>query len=126
MTYKKHSHRSPEQIEARLHDAAARHKFGILHVHDLKQILQSKGIELASPCKVYDVCNPQAASKALNTEMAVASVLPCRISIFGDREGSVIATVKPTDLLRATGLTGVETLAQEIEREVLAMIDEAA
>jgi hypothetical protein len=41
--------------------------------------------------------------------------------IFGERQGSVI-TLKPTDLLRATGLTGVGALAEEIEREVLAMM----
>jgi uncharacterized protein (DUF302 family) len=58
--------------------------------------------------------------------MAVSTVLPCRISIFSDGRGSTIATVKPKDLLRATGLSGVEHLAEEIEREVLAMIDEAA
>ena len=69
----------------------------------LKHTLQSKGIELDSTCKIYDVCNPQAASKALRTEMAVSTILPCRISIFSDGQDSTIATVKPTDLLRATG-----------------------
>ena len=126
MTYSKHSSRTSGEVEARLREAAARHKFGILHVHDLKQTLHSKGIELGSDCKVYDVCNPQAASKALHTEMSVSTVLPCRISIFSDDGGCTIATVKPTDLLKATGLGGVEKLAAEIEGAVLAMIDEAA
>jgi uncharacterized protein (DUF302 family) len=58
--------------------------------------------------------------------MAVSTVLPCRISIFSDGQGCTIATVKPTDLLRATGLAGVEPLAEEVEREVVAIIDEAA
>ena len=126
MTYSKHSSRSSEELEKRLREAAARHKFGILHVHDLRQTLQSKGIELGSECKVYDVCNPQAASKALRAEMRVSTVLPCRISIFSDKQGCTIATVRPTSLLEATGLEGVATLAQDIEREVLAIIDEAA
>jgi uncharacterized protein (DUF302 family) len=126
MTYSKHSSRTSEEVETRLREAASRHKFGILHVHDLKQTLHSKGIELGTDCKVYDVCNPQAASKALTAEMQVSTVLPCRISIFSDKEGCTIATVKPTDLLHATGLGGVEALASEIEGEVLAMIDEAA
>ena len=126
MTYSKHSSRSSEEIETRLREAAARHKFGILHVHDLRQTLQSKGIELGSECKVYDVCNPQAASKALRTEMKVSTVLHCRISIFSENQGCTIATVRPTALLEATGLEGVATLAQEIEREVLAIVDEAA
>ena len=126
MTYSQHSSRSSEEVDKRLREAAAKHKFGILHVHDLKQTLQSKGIELGSECKVYDVCNPQAASKALHTEMRVSTVLPCRISIFSENQGCTIATVKPTALLEATGLEGVATLAQEIEREVLAIVDEAA
>lgn len=126
MTYSKHSSRSSEEVEKRLREAAARHKFGVLHVHDLRQTLQSKGIELGSECRVYDVCNPQAASKALHAEMKVSTVLPCRISIFSENQGCTIATVRPTSLLEATGLDGVASLAGEIEREVLAIIDEAA
>ena len=126
MTYSKHSLRSSEEVDKRLREAAAKHKFGILHVHDLKQTLQSKSIELGSECKVYDVCNPQAASKALHTDMRVSTVLPCRISIFSENQGCTIATVRPTSLLEATGLDGVASLAEEVEREVLAIIDEAA
>ena len=126
MTYSKHSLRSSEELEQRLREAAAKHKFGILHVHDLRQTLQSKRIELGSECKVYDVCNPQAAAKALHTEMRVSTVLPCRISIFTENQGCTIATVRPTSLLEATSLEGVASLAEEVEREVLAIIDEAA
>jgi uncharacterized protein (DUF302 family) len=126
MTYSKHSSRNPEEVEVRLREAATRHKFGILHVHDLRQTLNSKGIELGSECRVYDVCNPQAASKALHTEMRVSTVLPCRISVFSENQGCTIATVKPTSLLEATGLDGVAALAEEVERDILAIIDEAA
>ncbi len=126
MTYSKHSSRTPTEIEPRLREAAQRHKFGVLHVHDLKSTLQSKGIELGSECRIYDVCNPQAASKALHAEMKVSAVLPCRISVFSDGSGSTIATVRPTDLLKATGLAGVDDLAKEVEREIVAIIDEAA
>jgi len=126
MIYSKHSSRPSAELETRLREAAARHKFGVLHVHDLQQTLKSKGVEFDRECRVYDVCNPQAASTALNSEMKVSSVLPCRISVFSDGGGCTIATVKPTDLLHATGLSGVDNLAAEIEKEVLAMIDEAA
>ena len=126
MTYSKHSSRPAPEVEARLRDAAARHKFGILNVLDLQQTLKLKGFELGRMWWVYDVCNPQAASTALNAEMKVSAVLPCRISVFVDADGCTIATVKPTDLLRATGLSGVENLASEIEKEIVAIIDEAA
>ena len=126
MTYSKHSSRSFEEIEKRLAEAAARHKFGILHIHDLRQTLESKGIHLGSECRVFDVCNPQAASKALLTDMRVSTVLPCRISVFGEDEGCTIAAVNPTSMLAATALDGVASLAEEVEREVFAIIDEAA
>jgi uncharacterized protein (DUF302 family) len=126
MTYTKSSNRTPEQIELRLYEAAQRHKFGVLHVHDLEKTLQSKGIELGTQCRIYDVCNPQAAVKALHTEMKASAVLPCRISVFGQGAGSMIATVYPTDLLKATGISGVDELGREIEREIIAMIEEAA
>lgn len=126
MTYSKHTSRSVAEVEARLRDAAARHKFGILNVQDLEQTLKSKGFELGRGCRIFDVCNPLAASKALTLEMKISTVLPCRISIFGEGDGCTLATVKPSDLLRSTGLSGVEQLAAEIEREIVAMIDEAA
>jgi uncharacterized protein (DUF302 family) len=126
MIYSKQSSRSPEDVGKRLEESTARHKFGILHVHDLKKTLESKGIQLGSECRVYDVCNPQAATKALQTDMRVSTVLPCRISVFSDDGGSLIATVKPTSLFEATGVEGSDALAAEVEREILAIIDESA
>ena len=125
MIYSKQSSRSPEEVGKRLEGAAASHKFGILHVHDLKKTLESKGIQLGAECRVYDVCNPQAAAKALHTDMRVSTVLPCRISVFSKDDGCLISTVKPTSLFAATGLEGSEALAAEVEREVIAIIDES-
>ncbi len=124
MTYTKKSSRTPEELDTRLREAAQRHKFGVLHVHDLRATLQSKGVELGKECRVYDVCNPQAASKALQSEMKASTVLPCRISIFSEGNGSTIATVFPVDLMKATGIPGVEELALEVQREIIGIIDE--
>ena len=126
MIYSKQSSRSPDEVGKRLEEAAARHKFGVLHIHDLKKTLESKGMQLGPECRVYDVCNPDAASRALQTDMRVSTVLPCRISIVSHDGGSLISTVKPTALFAATGLKGSEALAAEVERKVLAIMDESA
>ncbi len=126
MTYTKHSTYSIDEVEQRLRTAAQAHKFGVLNVFDIEQTLRSKGIELGKACRVIDVCNPQAASQALGHDMRASVVLPCRISIYSDGNGSTLATVNPTDIMRATGLAGVEQLAGEIEREIVAIINEAA
>ncbi len=125
MTYTKESSRSIEEIEQRLREAAQRHKFGVLHMLDIEQTLRGKGIELGKQCRIFDVCNPQAASKALQHEMKASAVLPCRIAVYSSGSGCMLATVAPTDLMHATGLSGVEALANEIEKEIFAIIDEA-
>jgi len=124
VTYTKESKRSLEDVEQRLRAAAQAHKFGVLNVLDIQQTLKSKGIDLQKACKIFDICNPQAASQALNTDMRVSVALPCRISAFSSETGTTLATIHPTDLLRATGMQGVDELAQHIERELVAIIDE--
>lgn len=126
MIYSKQSPRSPEEVGTRLEEAAARNKFGVLHVHDLKKTLESKGVQLGSECLVYDVCNPEAATRALQTDMRMSTVLPCRISIVSKDGGCLISTVKPISLFAATGLKGSEALAAEVEQNILKIIDESA
>ena len=126
MTYTNVSKRSLQEVEDRLRQAAQAHKFGVLNVLDIQQTLKSKGIDLPRPCRIFDVCNPQAASQALSHDMRASVVLPCRISVFAAEEGTTLATVNPTDLIRATGLKGADELALHIEGELKAIIDEAA
>lgn len=127
MIYQKSSKYSPQEGEQSLREAVQRHKFGILHVLGLKNTLHDKGIDLDNDVRIYDVCNPLAASQALHQNMATATVLPCRIAVYSNAAGgSTIATVKPTDLFAATGLEHSDTLARDVERELVAIIDEAA
>jgi uncharacterized protein (DUF302 family) len=125
MIYAVQTTKTLPEIDQALRAAAQRHKFGVLNVLDLKQTLANKGIDLGRECRVYDVCNPQAASTALAADMKASVVLPCRISIYDDGDKRTIATVKPTDLMKATGLSGVDELAANIERELVLMMNEA-
>ena len=56
----------------------------------------------------------------------VQAQMDCRIAVYSNAGGSMIATVKSIDLFVATGLRHADTLAQDVERELLAIIDEAA
>jgi hypothetical protein len=48
------------------------------------------------------------------------------VSVYQDGQTLTIATVKPTDLMKATDLNGITELATEIEREVFTMMHQAA
>ena len=58
----------PEAV-ARLTAALQARKFGVLHVHDLRQTLNSKGVPFAPECRVLEVCNPQQAAKVLTDDI---------------------------------------------------------
>ena len=107
--------------------AVEKHKFGVLHVHDLKDTLTRKGFPLSPECRVFEVCNPQQASRVLARDMRLNMALPCRISIFEDGAVTKIGTILPTELLRQLSPDeGLGAVAADVERTIKAIIDDAA
>ncbi len=126
MLYEKTSQKSMAEIELALRDSAARHKFGVIHVHDLQKTMKEKGVDFDRECAVFEVCNPQQAKRALEANPAISTVLPCRISVYQRGEERVIATFLPTAMMQMFESGGLESVAQEVEAVVKAMIDESA
>ncbi|GIX47190.1 MAG: hypothetical protein KatS3mg131_1401 [Candidatus Tectimicrobiota bacterium] len=109
-----------------LEAAVQRHGFGVLHVHNLQQTLKAKGIDFPHACLILEVCNPQQALRVLSQEMAVNLALPCRISVYEEGGRTKIGMVKPTALLALFPTTpSLQAVAEEVERETIAMIEEA-
>ncbi len=103
-----------------------RNKFGVLHIHNLKQSLKEKGIDFPNACKILEVCNPQQATRVLTQNMAVNLALPCRLSVYQEGGNTKIGMVKPTALLGIfPGAEGLRSVAEEAERETIKMIEEA-
>ncbi|MEQ1886037.1 MAG: DUF302 domain-containing protein [Bryobacteraceae bacterium] len=115
-----------EEIGAALEAAAAKHKFGILGVHDLKQTMAKKGVELAMECRIFEVCNPVQAKKVLDANGAVSTALPCRISVYGSAGNYTLATMRPTEMMKAFGDPAMEPVAKEVEETIVAIMNEAA
>ena len=70
------------RLAADLEQAVARHKFGVLGVHDLKAKMAEKGVPFARECRIFEVCNPHQAKKVLETNLEISTALPCRISVY--------------------------------------------
>jgi uncharacterized protein (DUF302 family) len=126
MVYEQHSHKNTGEIDTALREAAARHKFGVLSVINLKEKMKEKGIDYAGECSVYEVCNPHQAKRALEANGAVSTALPCRISVYGTPGDYRIATILPTAMMQAFGTAGVDDVAREVETDIVAMIQESA
>jgi hypothetical protein len=56
-----------------LEQAVARHKFGVLGVHDLKAKLAEKGVPFGPECRIFEVCNPHQAKKVLEAHLEVST-----------------------------------------------------
>jgi uncharacterized protein (DUF302 family) len=121
------SRRTLPEIEQALADSAARHKFGILATHDLRETMRKKGVEFNSDCRIYEVCNPVQAKKVLEANGAVSTALPCRISVYDTPGGGyTLATLRPTELMQMFGSPQLGEVAQEVEAVLKEMMADAA
>ncbi len=120
------STRTLDEIDLGLRESAAANQFGVVAVHDLRQTLANKGVELEIECRVYEVCNPQQAKKVLDAEGAVSTALPCRISVYGRAGQYTLATMKPTAMMKGFGVPGLEPVARQVEEVITRMMQAAA
>lgn len=106
--------------------AVARHKFGVLHVYDLKETLKNKGFDLPHECHILEVCNPGQAMKVLSEDMGMNIALPCRVSVYEEGGKTKIAMARPVALLQAlSDAPALKQVADEVEAAMIAMMEEA-
>jgi uncharacterized protein (DUF302 family) len=109
-----------------LEQAVARHKFGVLGVHDLKAKMAEKGVTFARECRVFEVCNPHQAKKVLEANLEISTALPCRISVYQEGEVTKLATIKPTAMIELYATPGLQEVAKEVEATLGMIMVEAA
>ncbi|WP_321477164.1 DUF302 domain-containing protein [uncultured Paludibaculum sp.] len=126
MLYEKLSEKTMDEIDLSLRDSAGRHSFGVLHVHDLHQAMKNKGVDYAGQCSVFEVCNPRHAKRVLESDPAVSSMLPCRISVYETSDGLMLSTILPSAMMGMFSDPAIQTVAAEVETALKAMIDESA
>lgn len=126
MILKVHSKRPIADIEQALNESAARNKFAVLHVHDLRETMQKKGVDLAMQCRIYEVCNPHVAKQVLEAEGSISTALPCRISVYGSEGDWTVATMLPSEMLKAFGNAEIEPVAKDVEEVIVRMVKDAA
>jgi uncharacterized protein (DUF302 family) len=126
MLYRVESKKPLSQVAQDLENAAQKHKFGVLAVHDLKAKLREKGVNFDQECLIYEVCNPQQAKKVLEANTEISTALPCRISVYREGSGVTLATIRPTAMLEMFHTPELRTVAEEVEAAILKIMDEAA
>jgi len=114
------------EVRQRFEEAAAENRFAVLGAHDVGERLRAKGLSFDRKFYVYDVCNPMAAKKVLDTNVRIGTALPCRVTIYTDGGEVVLETLKPTAMLAMFGEPSLDGTAREIESAIEAMMSQAA
>jgi uncharacterized protein (DUF302 family) len=126
MLIKLYTDKTVTKTAAALQAAVQTNHFGVMQVHNLKETMAKKGVELTQECLIFEVCQPQQAKNVLDQNMSISTALPCRISIYEEDGKTILATLKPTILLAMFNTPKLEEMAQEVEYTIVKIMKEAA
>lgn len=108
-----------EEIKSKLSEI----KFGVLGTLDFKEIFAKKGVDYPHNYKLLEVCNPQAAKQALDSDPEIGLLLPCTIAIYEKNGENHISLAKPTSLLSVASNEELESMGKEIEEKLVEVIN---
>lgn len=124
--YIKDSQLSVDEVIEKLKEAVPNNKFGILHSYDIKQTLAGKGQELTEACHVFEICNPVVAKNILEKDMNLATVLPCRVSVYTQGGATKVGMALPSkhiaQLLNADDLSAI---IDPVEQALINIVDQS-
>ncbi len=118
--------KSVDEARKALEEKAKEKKFGVMSVHEVTNILQSKGSPIDYECVIVEICQPKAASKVLSKNAYISTAMPCRVSIFRKGDKTTLSTIAPTQMLEMFNEPELAELAKEIEETIKEMMEEAA
>lgn len=100
-------------------------KFGVLWELDIANKLKEKGVYYQGQFKILEVCNPQKAKEALETDIRVGYFLPCKIVVFVQDGETKIGTSRPSVMMKMFNSDQLQDFAETVERELITAIDNA-
>lgn len=98
--------------------------FGVLHIHDVKATLASKGFD-REPLKIIEICNAKYASEVLSKDIKISLMLPCPISVYVEGGKIYISTLMPKAIAEFYPHADIKAIAENVDRIVLSIVDES-
>ncbi|RMH80890.1 MAG: DUF302 domain-containing protein [Acidobacteria bacterium] len=115
----------PEEVRKSIEEKAKAKGFGIMAVHEVHNILQSKGVPIDYRCLIVEVCSPKHASTVLSKDPYISTAMPCRIAIFEKDGKTVVSTIAPTAMLESFDRPELRFVAEEVERLIREIMEES-
>jgi len=121
---KSRTDRSCDEVCEQVHSVCERYEFSVLSELNLAEKMKSKGVPFEGECRIYEFCNPESAAKVLDEDRDIATALPCRLAVYtnGDQGKTYISSLSPTSLIELFGATQAREEAEQIEKDVRAIV----
>lgn len=98
--------------------------FRVLHVHDVQATLAEKNFKI-EPLKIIEVCNAKFAFSALDIDLAVSLLMPCKINVYSAEGKIIMSTILPTSIASIFNKQELMTFAEEVEKILIGIIDQS-
>ncbi len=125
LDYTVESKRPFDTVVAEIERLTAERMFRVLHIHDVQATLAEKGFT-REPLKIIEICNSKFAHEALGKDMQVSLFLPCKINVYTEGGKTMIKAMRPALIKEILPGSGLERLADDVERIVIDIVDRAA
>lgn len=98
--------------------------FRVLYIHDVQATLAEKNFKI-EPLKILEVCNAKFASNALDIDLVVSLLMPCKINVYSTDGKTIISTIRPTSLASIFNKEELKTFAEDVEKILINIIDQS-
>lgn len=119
------TNKSLQEVRQKLEEVAKAKGFGVMAVHEVSNILQSKGVPIDYSCVIVEVCSPRHASQVLSVDPYFSTAMPCRIALFEKGGKTVISTISPNAMVNMFDKPEVSHIAEEVEKLMREIMEES-
>lgn len=124
LDYTQKTKKNFDEIVARIEELTAEKQFRVLHIHNVQQTLEEKGLE-RGPFKIIEICNAKFAHRALGATPDVGLFLPCKINVYTKGGETIISAMNPRMISEFFDNPELKGLAEEVDKIVRSIVDEA-
>ena len=105
-----------------LKDSIIDSNFRIINESNIYKGLGARDVQMGE-YTIIEFCNLTLAEKVLKGDLRFGLLMPCRVSVYEDKDEVVLMTLRPTFIVRYLGDQSLAGIAEDIERQLVDIMD---
>jgi len=113
-----------DKVVDKVQELAKEKGFGVMAVHDVRASLAKKDIKF-SPYKIVEICNPAYAAHALEKDINLGLLMPCKVNVY-EEEGKVKVSGILATVLSSFTSEDLGDIPEKVTATIKEIVDQAA